>query len=271
MLRPKTPAKPKLKPLPKIPKPKKPKVPKKVLTLDEKLQARIAYVQSDNFSSRFGDISYGGVETDYDREYDCDGEKWQAYPCDCICRCGRIVNAHITKIDLNYLVRQIASGLDDEILVYCIDRIAVICGMNNPDNYELLTCSGYYGEEFDGIECSCLATLTKNMGQLIGKSDLDRIRTVLGFEYGYLIDLLQEDLKVSIIEVSPEQIKMGNEDYFRKLKNDDELAYDPEYKLPRGVCIMHGERARVIDGFHRITAALNNGDTKIKIVALEKV
>jgi hypothetical protein len=245
----------------KTTKPKKPKAPKKVLTLDEKLQNRITAIRQTSFW-RYGT---GSIEYDYERERDCD-----EYGCDCICRCSKIVNARITKVDLNGLVGEIAHGLDDEILHYCIDRIAVIDGMGDPDNYTIDVCSGYYGEEFDGIEYQSLGTLTEKMGMLIGKSDLDRVRTVLGFEYGYLIPALEKDLSISIIEVSPEAIKMGNEEYFKKLKADD-LMYDPEYKLPRGVCMMHGDKAVICDGYHRITAAIRNGDTKIKIVALEKV
>lgn len=85
-------------------------------------------------------------------------------------------------------------------------------------------------------------------------------------EYGYLLDCVESVTSVSIIEVSPRAICTPQMEYFKKVDKDVIEEYK-DRNLPIAVCVKHGDKYRLIDGYHRFVA--NKDRDKINVVVLE--
>lgn len=225
----------------------------------------------DSSTWRYAD----GVEYDYDHYRPCSNGS------DCcdndMCRCGIIKDAKVTSINPVKITAALTAGIQNEVLAYCVDRVVVNSGILDVDNWEVSVSRGYYGEEIDGVGpvSSVTSSLVKELTKLLdedNESPYKRIKIALEAEYGYLIPKLQNaEYAVMVVEVSPSVIQMGNDDYMRKVSKKT-LEFYAEYKLPRGVCINNGRDAfRLIDGYHRVTSALQNKLDTIKIISLVKV
>jgi hypothetical protein len=214
---------------------------------------------------------HSGVDYDYESYYAC------ANGSNCCdhdyCRCRTIQNARVKNIDPILFASVYTDKIEDEFLRYCIDRLVCSSGLLCASSWEVSVHGGYYGEEVDGatpdpsLEKSfkdSLIALTKS------KNNYERLKLTLEAEYGHLIPALNKNnYKVSIENVSPDLIKLGNDDYMRKIDKKNLIFYK-EYNLPRAVCFHEGKHYRVIDGYHRTTAALQNKLETIKIISLEK-
>lgn len=202
------------------------------------------------------------IQYDYNKEYNCsDGH------CNSICRCGVITDIELSKFDTNAMVSDITSGIENDILIYCIDRIIRLQKLTE-DCFQLHTCSGYYGEEIDGLylDESYEKIISDNLSKLKGISDADRIKFVLTLEYGYLLDVLVDTSSAMIHNIDINNISFQEE--YRKKINTSENYYDEKFQLSRGIFIAKGNEFRLIDGYHRVMKAKSLGMDQVKGIVL---
>jgi len=222
-----------------------------------------------------------GVDFKYDLQYDynnytscsesgCDEEG--------ICRCSIIENAHVVSVNIpnmvnhifdnyfdnsisskrNSTINSILGGVSKEIDIYTIDRILRINGAHEPSNWDIQVCSGYYGQEIDGVilEDVVSSKIEKQIDDAFNIIDLtERIEYLLTLEYGNVLPELK-GCKYSIEKVERDSIIFGSDSHYRKV-NEKKLDHysDKNYNGIRGIAISKGDRLRLIDGYHRCTTS----------------
>lgn len=204
------------------------------------------------------------VDYDYDRT-----------PCTCgaecgICRCTEIINAHVINLNACEVAETLYhkhSRTDSYIDKYCFDRICYAFKIYDKDFYEVETCWGYYGEEVRGVWFENEEQIFNAYYEMLAlNTALEKIQYCLKLEYDYLIDCVESATSAAIIEVSPNNIRLPQTEYFIKV---DENVIE-EYKnrdLPIAVCVRDGDFYRLIDGYHRFVA--NKDSYSVDIVVLE--
>ena len=204
------------------------------------------------------------VDYDYDRT-----------PCTCgaecgICRCTEIINAHVINLNACEVAETLYhkhSRTDSYIDKYCFDRICYAFKIYDKDFYEVETCWGYYGEEVRGVWFENEEQIFNAYYEMLAlNTALEKIQYCLKLEYDYLIDCVESATSATIIEVSPNNIRLPQTEYFIKV---DENVIE-EYKnrdLPIAVCVRDGDFYRLIDGYHRFVA--NKDSYSVDIVVLE--
>lgn len=215
------------------------------------------------FTSNQFDWYYTSIlDFDYETSHNCSEEG-----CDDICRCEKITDTSLSNLDVIKLVKTVTAGIDDKILVYCIDRIIRLQKLNE-DCFDLNTCDGYYGEEISGItmHSEYEKKIAENLRQLKGLSDIKKIKFVLTLEYGYVLKDLEHTSKVEVSEVDFSLISF-KDDYSKKLCLSENY-YDEKFELPRGIFIRNGGRFRLIDGYHRTFKANSIGMKNIPALIL---
>jgi len=202
------------------------------------------------------------IQYDYNNEYNCLNSC-----CDSICRCGVITDIELSKFNTNVMISQITSGIENDILVYCIDRIIRLQKLTE-DCFQLHTCGGYYGEEIDGLHLDEYheKIISDNLSKLKEISDADRIKLVLTLEYGHLLDVLVDTSSAMIHNIDINNISF--QEVYRKKIDTSENYYDEKFQLPRGIFIAKGNEFRLIDGYHRVMKAKSLGMDKIKGIVL---
>ena len=204
------------------------------------------------------------VDYDYDRT-----------PCTCgaefgICKCTKIINAHVDNLDARSVVEELYhkhNRTNSDIDKYCFDRICYAFNIYDEDFYEVETAWGYYGEEVEGVWFDNEEKVFDAYYELLTlNTDLEKIQYCLKLEYEYLIDCVESATSAAIIEVSPNNIRLPQTEYFIKIdKNVIEEYKDRD--LPIAVCIRDGNYYRLIDGYHRYVA--NKERNNVNIVILE--
>ena len=100
-----------------------------------------------------------------------------------------------------------------------------------------------------------IAAALKNDIKNLPKQDDDKIPFILLREYGRLLPTLEQKHWMAR-EVNKNDLVFGAENHYRKLDNAVVDYYQNYPKdLPRGICLPDGERFRIIDGYHRCSAA----------------
>ena len=195
---------------------------------------------------------WDAVEYEYDRT-SCSGR------CSYYCRCSKIINAQVKSVDMRKLVKGVIGSSTDTLLNYCVDRLLTHSGMSKVDNYAVDIGSGYYGEEVDGVRFDDTLP-TDELRTLEALDDKSRIEFVLKKEYGHLLPVLNDVVAYKVVYIMPDVIHIGQIDHYRRL-NKDVVAGYKEYELPIGVCVFNDENGehRLIDGYHRLMAARENG------------
>lgn len=200
-----------------------------------------------------------GFDITYSRSTDCEEH---GCPKEGICRCSTIKDARV--IEVGDITRNF--GLLDEFQRYCVDRLLVARKIWDTDNWEVRVRRGYYGQEIDGVYLENANKIEQEVNELLKLSDTDKIKYVLKLEYGYILDVL-ENKDFEICEVERSSIIFGQEGHYKKLDKGMVEKYK-DYELPRGICIQDGEKYRVIDGYHRISACQ---DEKVKIIVAKEI
>lgn len=206
------------------------------------------------------------VDYDYERSRCiCDAYERGDY-----CRCTTIEHAWIDNVNVHRVVNELYrkhSRTDSDIDMYCFDRICYAFKIYDKDFYEVETCGGYYGEEVEGVYFEDEEKIFNAYYEMLELNTiLEKIQYCLKLEYGYLIDCVEFVTSAAIIEVSPNNIRVPQTEYFIKLENN----VIEEYKgrdLPIAVCIRDGDKYRLIDGYHRFVA--NKDRDRVDIVVLE--
>jgi hypothetical protein len=227
------------------------------------------------------------IEYETQGTYDCENHGCRD---EGICRCYKIYNVEISKIDVLSITMDIYSqiyntkskqykrdnklnkilfGFDSDIEIYCIDRVLRNHKIYNTDLWEGNWSSGYYGDELDSITLNSgvfnkiiesLSTLT-TLGTL-----KEKIEYVLNGEYGYLLDVLKNK-KYRVEKVKTSDIVFAQTEYHKKIDKNLNFYDDSKYDLIRGVCLLNDDKYKVVDGYHRLTNTKKN-DVKI-IVAYD--
>jgi hypothetical protein len=224
------------------------------------LQTLIQKLEHPGRWERF--FGYDTAEFDYDRT-DCTG-------CSDYCRCTRIINAHITEINVDVILDNLTKDLDDVLLTYCVDRTARASKLLNKDSWEVDVQGGYYGDEANGVRLhdTVLSDLIQSLKDLEPLSDADRIKKVLVDEYGYLLPHLVTCTKVKVIQADLGQMEM-RQDHYRSKIAKEMVDYYTDYKFPRAACTYQGTYT-VIDGYHRMFSAQKQALKSVPIIVLEK-
>jgi hypothetical protein len=184
-----------------------------------------------------------------------------------ICRCERLENVRVEEdsIDLEYIAEFFMTKKEakaqDNILKYCIERLLVISNMYDPDNWDVDTCGGYYGEEICSVR---MYNDPSPFYELIEKSNVERVKYILEKEYGYLLDELKSKTKARVVHPEIEDIKPVQNSYPKMV---DGSMYGERW-LPYCVCVKEDGVYRIIDGHHRYASAMARGLTKIPVVLL---
>lgn len=227
---------------------------------------------------------------DYEIEgyYDCEN-----HGCDDegICRCFKITDVNINSINILSIsnsifselfdikskqykrdnkISQILYGFNQEVDLYCIDRILRINNLWDKDNWISHWSSGYYGDELDNIniEDSLYKKIDSDISYVISLPNLkEKIEFLLIKEYGYLLDKIK-DKSYEVIEVNKTDIVFGQDLYHKEvIEKCNEMEYykDNKFDLIRGICLLKKDKWWVIDGYHRL---LTSKKDKIKIIGI---
>lgn len=205
-----------------------------------------------------------------------------------ICRCFQITDIKIKNIDILYIsnsifseifntkskqykrdnkLNQILYGFNQEIDLYCIDRILRINRLWDPENWEKNWSRGYYGDEVDSIEISdpIYQKISSDISYILSLPSLkEKIEYVLIQEYGYLLEKIKPQ-KYEVIEVNKSDIIFGQDFYRKKVNTELEYYTDKHFDLIKGVCLLDNGKWRVIDGYHRL---LSSKKGRVKIISI---
>lgn len=198
-----------------------------------------------------------GVECDYRRVDSTDSD-------DDYNRQSTLEDVHVTDINLENVTNHMAEYFGkDEFTKYTIDRLLTACQMYRKDKWDVNISWGYYGEEVNGIYLSDKHELGIWLEKLKNtNNDKEKLLLALKCEYGYILDELNSVNNWNIETINKSDIKIGQQDYYRKLEKDVVAGYK-KYSLPRGIVILNNGNYKLIDGYHRILAS---GDEKIKVI-----
>lgn len=211
---------------------------------------------------------FQNTDLQYDLKFDYDRTG-----CTCheyICRCTRIINTRMEKVDPNNVIKHLMSSLiqrRSEIERYCFDRICYAFKIYDMDQYTIEYGGGYYGDEIYGVYFDNEEQVRKHYTEVCKlQTDIEKIQYCLELEYGYLLDSVKDAKRAYIAKVSTSRIHTPQTEYFKKV---DANAIDT-YKnreLPVAVCLKNGGNYRLIDGYHRFAA--NKNSEIISIIVLE--
>lgn len=194
-----------------------------------------------------------------------------------ICRCLEIYDCKVTGIKFNEIVDiiylsffdrsksskrnlkidEILYGINEEINRYTIDRVLRSNKIWLDDCWEIQITNGYYGQEID------IVILKNNLANKI-QNELDvafnildiskRVEHLLVLEYGKLLPHLQ-NLNWELIRLKKDDIDFPSKSHLDIVsKKDLDYYYSPKYNSVRAIVIKDGDRWKLIDGYHRLTA-----------------
>jgi hypothetical protein len=210
-----------------------------------------------------------GTEAEYDYDYHRECENG-SYCCDNdYCRCGTIINASVLSIDPERVVAILSAPLRSTMQRYCVDRLLRITGAFSINSWEVNITGGYYGEEVHGVKLhdDIKNTIINELIALDKLSRTDKVKKLLELEYGYVLPRLKEASSIKISKVAIGNIKFVNDSYTKKVAAKDINIYNG-YKLPRAVCTKSGSTYSIVDGYHRMVAAMNNKEKNVSIIEL---
>lgn len=218
----------------------------------------------DRYSSYKDGYRFNGVDYDSESGNSCGGN------CDdYMCHHGTITNTRINSVDIDALIKDLLGSSKEMIDAYCIDRIIRLSDIKETSSWRVLTHHGYYGEETCGVELSStiLNSVIDSLKEMNKGSDADKIKFCLKEEYGSVLEQLKPLSNVKSEDVKVQDIELFNDSYQRKLNKKYIDQYN-NFDLPRAICVKAGKKYRVIDGYHRMTAAVNSNLKKAKILVL---
>jgi hypothetical protein len=143
---------------------------------------------------------------------------------------------------------------DISFIDYCVDRLLRINKVYLTENWTIVTCDGYYGQEVESIKLNCFDDLVQDIKQLIEFEPNKRIEFILEKEYQFLTDIVKNKNWKEVV-VLTDKLKVGNNEYLKKI---DFCVYDENHELPIGIYVKDGEFYRLIDGYHRFCGIVPN-------------
>lgn len=221
-----------------------------------------AYREYNNF--RF-EISYYSFDFDYSTETDCG-----AYGCDSICRCSKIIDpvvektsnitsgiVQIEKISAKSKRKNWHSYVPTKIEAYCIDRLFRSYKLYDSTDYIVRVSNGYYGEEIVGIDHANFSDFFNDLHTMLNfTNDIDKIKLILTREYAFLLPEIETCSSATICSRNIKQlVNTGStKDRLMGVKSSQYFSYEYQVDGDTPIGVILG--ARLIDGHHRICAAL---------------
>lgn len=214
------------------------------------------------------------IDYDYDEIYDCEN-----YGCidDDICRCSKIINFKIKNVIPNEMASffmdkfytknkktsQYYFQADEKIFEYALDRLwsHYIKKYCVDSIFETDIKHSYYGEEVFSITLNN-TNMIKTFNEITYLNNDELIEKILTVEYGYLLERL-EGCHYEPASVGLDSIHISNTKYYDK-KLDEGLV--EEYNDYPSFVALIDEDNRIIDGYHRIAAAKNQGKTDVLVL-----
>lgn len=220
------------------------------------------------------EVSYYSFNFDYSTERDC-----ESYGCDSICRCSKIIDPKIEKtsnitssiVEIRKLTQKGKRNnwyayTPTTIESYCIDRLFRLYKLYETVYYDVLVSGGYYGEEISGVDHQNFSDFFNDLNNMLTfESDIEKVKLVLEREYAFL---LPEVKKCSDACISSKNIKKlidtgSTIDRLSNMKTSN-YEYDVTGDQPIGVIL----GARLIDGHHRVCAALKTKQENFNFIEI---
>lgn len=213
------------------------------------------------------------VDYDYNVEYSCEESGCND---EGICRCGKIYNERITRIDIvsltehfhknlididsksgkrNQKLNQIFFG-DKDIDKYFINRILTINKLYNKDFWEIEFGPSYYGDEMENIllRSQLFDKVIQECEMVISIDNLsDKVKYILELEYGKVLNSLK-NAEFKVDEIFKEELDFENSNQNHlKLINKKDLSYYDDFPYICGIVKKVDNKYKIIDGHHRFT------------------
>lgn len=192
--------------------------------------------------------------------------------CGGICRCRKLRNIRIESADVSG-VAELAFGAQPPLTAYALERMLRALQVYQPENWQVTTSPGYYGEEIAQVTLAWekAAEIEEQAAKICALPEREQIEQALVLEYGYLLDDLKgRDWKVETVALK--DVVLGQREYRQGLDRGAVARYKHyQRSLPQAVCLASDPLTgpveyRVIDGYHRITAANERHLDKVEIV-----
>lgn len=229
------------------------------------------------FSISEESFNYGwanGVDYDYKEETDC-----YSYGCidEGICRCGRIYNAEVYKVDANSAIKNFVEGWDKiapvsqkKILTYLDKHLQ----FSSPDSWNVEVEPGYYGDEIGSVTFTKQDELRKTLNLFAlkepnftdelgiltyvrgkgtgtaGLTPLEALKAQLAAENPNTTSLLVEKAnQITKSKIALRDIMIPNKGHFANVKP----ATMPKSDAIAGVVFKdRNGKYRLIDGYNRL-------------------
>lgn len=223
-----------------------------------------------------GDWHYR-LDVDVEYAYDCN-----AYGCDMICRCGTISNSRIEPVaafkavELAQSFFQDGAGREGKLGFALATRFLKKLFEEVNDLFEVEICSGYYGEEVEGVFAGSGAeySLQKQADQFNQRTNSERLMMVLEQEYGSILPEVEQYKEWNLTELLVADVSADKEVLSRCSSRicQEYSWFTPWYRLRNNrlvsrlwkenkewfpaIVVIPKEKGgyRVIDGFHRYKA-----------------
>lgn len=208
----------------------------------------VATIQLASLKARYA-VEYNTTES-----RDC-----SAGNCAGVCRCSRITSArvkdasgigpqHMKLVRLATKTTPLKEYKPSRLESYCLQRLMVHHGCYAPENYEISTCGGYYGEEVSDISFSSLHELQMSVRELfMQQSDHEKVMYILNLEYGFIADIVKQTNAVELVEMNLGAIQASAGAMM--LKRQHSYLYHLEHDSILGITL---DRL-LIDGNHRLS------------------
>lgn len=206
---------------------------------------------------RLSEDLHNCVWVDHETSYNC--SEYGCYESG-ICRCSTIEDARVNSVHTdritNYLLDPDSTSLIDR---YCVERL--LNALLTKASWYVRVVGGYYGEEIGEVTLHNADTLIAQVALLLAAPKFKRIPNVLAAEYGYVPTPLQNVKSWQVVTLPKSSVRLGNASYAARL-DPKRLTLYKHYSLPKGVGVVESGGVRLLDGYHRLTAA-PEGDVQI--------
>lgn len=194
-----------------------------------------------------------------------------------ICRCTELYDCHVKSVRVdqisniiyesffdksksskrNIKINEILFGLSEEVERYTVDRILRINKIWKNECWDVQVLNGYYGQEVDVVifKTDLAIKIQNQIGLALNILSINkRVEFLLELEYGKILPHLQ-NLNWKLIRLKKDDIIFPSESHLEKVKYKDlSHYYAPKYNSIRAVVLKDGDKWKLVDGYHRLSA-----------------